>query len=98
MKINRQFTLAALCAATVFLPTSAFANEVYSRRVYSLPRYNVQRDVSRQERRDINRVEARLEAARRRFSRDGRISRQEREEINSLERELARAVRNARRD
>ncbi|WP_169222570.1 hypothetical protein [Brasilonema sp. UFV-L1] len=97
MKINRQhFTFAAICAATVFLPTSAFAGDIYYRRVYSPPP-NIVRSVSRQESRDIQQIQVRLQAAKRRALRDGRISRQEREEINDLERELNRAIRSARR-
>lgn len=96
MKINRQhFTFAAMCAATViFLPTSAFAGEAYYRSVSSQP-YNIARNVNRPERREIQQIQVRLQAAKRRALRDGRISRQEREEINDLERELNRAVRSA---
>ncbi len=99
MKLNRKhFTFAAMCAATaIFLPTSAFAGEVYYRSVSSQP-YNIARGISRQEQRNIQQIQTRLEATKRQALRDGRINPQERQQINNLQRQLDQAIRNAKRN
>ncbi|MEH2408056.1 hypothetical protein [Nostoc sp.] len=91
----KRLVYAAMCAAAIFLPTVASAQEVYHREVNQQHRiaHGVENgSINKREYRSLERREASLNADRRRDLRDGRLNRRERQQLNRRENTISRSI------
>ncbi|MEH1869843.1 hypothetical protein [Nostoc sp.] len=91
----KRFAYAALCAAVIFLPTVASAQEVYHREVHQQHRITQgveNGSINKREYRSLERKEASLNAARRHDLRNGRLTSRERQQLNRRENSISRSI------
>ncbi len=89
------FAFAAMCAAAIFLPTVASAQQVYHREVNQQHRiaHGVQNgSINKREYRQLQRRETSLNSARRRDLRDGRLNPRQRQQLNRRENRISRSI------